>query len=224
MEILALFIGLRLALGLFDMNSALVWNDSGDGLKPRAGFTESRAEDSTSVKCKVQDTPPFPAFSKDASGDLRLLLEELSREPSPPRQWIGSEAWVTHPDMLKFTFCAGAIGFAIPRSVIPGLRDFLLDLSPTKVAASPILTEFWEDAFNCSLEKSSASDKKLCDGNEDIQKVQSPYTDTSQLRVTNMVYKAVYAIAYAIHNAVCQETNSTTQCDKLSKINSRQIH
>ncbi|XP_067364205.1 extracellular calcium-sensing receptor-like [Channa argus] len=158
-----------------------------------------------------------------ASGDLRLLLEELSREPSPPRQWIGSEAWVTHPDMLKFTFCAGAIGFAIPRSVIPGLRDFLLDLSPTKVAASPILTEFWEDAFNCSLEKSSASDKKLCDGNEDIQKVQSPYTDTSQLRVTNMVYKAVYAIAYAIHNAVCQETNSTTQCDKLSKINSRQV-
>ncbi|KAK2847371.1 hypothetical protein Q5P01_010370 [Channa striata] len=86
-------------------------------------------------------------------GEMRLLMEELSREPSPPRQWIGSEAWVTYPDMLKFTFCAGAIGFGIPQSVIPGLRDFLLDVSPTTVAASPVLTEFWEDAFNCSWKK-----------------------------------------------------------------------
>ncbi|XP_026220310.1 extracellular calcium-sensing receptor-like [Anabas testudineus] len=156
-------------------------------------------------------------------GDMKILMEELSREPSPPRQWIGSEAWVTHPDMLKFTFCAGAIGFGIPRSVIPGLRDFLLDLSPTKVAASPVLTEFWEDAFNCSLEKNATTKKKMCDGSEDIKKLQSPYTDTSQLGITNMVYKAVYAIAHAIHNAVCQETNSTTQCDKLSRIDSKQI-
>lgn len=88
-----------------------------------------------------------------ASAELRILLEELSREPSPPRQWIGSEAWVTNPDMLKFSFCAGAVGFGIQQSVIPGLRDFLLDLSPSEVAASPLLTEFWEDSFNCRLEK-----------------------------------------------------------------------
>ncbi|XP_026222139.1 extracellular calcium-sensing receptor-like [Anabas testudineus] len=156
-------------------------------------------------------------------GEMKLLMEELSLVPSSPRQWIGSEAWVTHPDMLKFTFCAGTIGFGIPRSVIPGLRDFLLDLSPTKVAASPVLTEFWEDAFNCSLKKRAATDKRVCDGTEDIQKLQSPYTDTSELRVTNMVYKAVYAIAHAIHNAVCQEKNSTTQCDKITRIDSKQI-
>ncbi|XP_044059706.1 vomeronasal type-2 receptor 1-like isoform X2 [Siniperca chuatsi] len=158
-----------------------------------------------------------------ASGDLRILLEELSRKPSPPRQWIGSESWVTDPDMLRFSFCVGAIGFGIQKSVIPGLRDFLLDLSPTKVAASPVLTEFWEDAFNCRLEKSTAIDESLCDGTEDIQTLQSPYTDTSQLRITNMVYKAVYAIAHAIHNAVCEETNSSTQCDKFTRIESKQV-
>uniref|UniRef100_A0A4W6C781 Receptor ligand binding region domain-containing protein n=1 Tax=Lates calcarifer TaxID=8187 RepID=A0A4W6C781_LATCA len=89
-----------------------------------------------------------------ASGDMRILLEELSREPSPPRQWIGSEAWVSDPEMLRFTLCTGAIGFGIQQSVIPGLRDFLLDLPPTKVANSPVLTEFWEHAFNCRLGKS----------------------------------------------------------------------
>ncbi|XP_028429739.1 extracellular calcium-sensing receptor [Perca flavescens] len=158
-----------------------------------------------------------------AAGDLRLLLEELLLEPSPPRQWIGSEAWVTNTDMLRFSFCAGAIGFAIERSVIPGLRDFLLDLSRSKVAASPVLTEFWEDAFNCRLGKSAAIDKRLCDGTEDIKTLQSPYTDTSQLRITNMVYKAVYAIAHAIHKSVCQKTNSTTQCDKVTRIESKEV-
>nr|XP_046244958.1 extracellular calcium-sensing receptor-like [Scatophagus argus] len=156
-----------------------------------------------------------------ASAELRVLLEELSLEPSPPRQWIGSEAWVTNKDMLKFSFFAGAIGFGIPRSVIPGLREFLLDLSPTKVAASPVLTEFWEEAFNCRLGKTAAVDERVCDGSEDIQTLQSPYTDTSQLRITNMVYKAVYAIAHAIHNSVCQETNSTIQCDKINRTESR---
>ncbi|XP_051252923.1 extracellular calcium-sensing receptor-like isoform X2 [Dicentrarchus labrax] len=158
-----------------------------------------------------------------ANGDMRILLEELSHEPFPPRQWIGSESWVTDQDMLRFSFCDGAIGFAIQQSVIPGLREFLFDLSPTKVAASPLLTEFWEDEFNCRLGKSASIDKNVCDGTEEIQTLQSPYTDTSQLRVTNMVYKAVYAIAHAIHNAVCQDANSTTQCDKITRIESKQV-
>nr|XP_046244964.1 extracellular calcium-sensing receptor-like [Scatophagus argus] len=158
-----------------------------------------------------------------ASTEFRILMEELSLEPSPPRQWIGSESWVTSRDLLRFSFCAGAIGFGIQRAVIPGLREFLLDLSPTKVAASPLLTEFWEEAFNCRLGKTAAVDERVCDGSEDIQTLQSLYTDTSQLRITNMVYKAVYAIAHAIHNSVCQETNSTTQCDKNTNIESNQF-
>ncbi|XP_060929559.1 extracellular calcium-sensing receptor-like [Limanda limanda] len=158
-----------------------------------------------------------------ASGDMRILLEELSREPSPPRQWLGSEGWVTDSRLLRFTFCAGAIGIGIQQAVIPGLRDFLLDLPTTKVSASPVLTEFWESEFNCRLDQSAATGESLCDGTEDIQTLQSPYTDTSQLRITNMVYKAVYAIAHAIHNAVCQKTNSTRKCDKLTRIESKQI-
>ena len=69
----------------------------------------------------------------------------------------------------------------------------------------------------------AATGESLCDGTEDIQTLQSPYTDTSQLRITNMVYKAVYAIAHAMHNAVCQKTNSTRECDKLTRIESKQV-
>ncbi|MED6255955.1 hypothetical protein ATANTOWER_017521 [Ataeniobius toweri] len=158
-----------------------------------------------------------------ASGDMKVLLEELAREPSPPRQWIGSESWVTDPLLMSFSFCAGTIGVAIQQSVIPGLRDFLLDLSPSEVAASPLLTEFWEDAFNCSLRTTADPSKRECDGTEDIKTLNSPYTEISQLRISNMIYKAVYAIAHAIHNAVCQKENGTIQCDKHIRLEPKQV-
>ncbi|XP_075892390.1 extracellular calcium-sensing receptor-like [Nelusetta ayraudi] len=157
------------------------------------------------------------------SGDIKILFEELSHEPSPPRQWIGSEGWVANKDLLQFNFCAGAIGFGIQRSVIPGLREFLLDLSPSKVAASPVLTEFWEDLFNCKLGKASTPKERICDKSEDIKTLQIQYAGTSQFRITTMVYKAVYAIAHAIHNAICRKTNSTTQCDKSIQLKPKQV-
>ncbi|KAM4589870.1 extracellular calcium-sensing receptor-like [Fundulus diaphanus] len=156
-----------------------------------------------------------------AAGDMKVLLEELDQQPPPPRQWIGSEGWITDPHLMSFSVCAGAIGVAIQQSVIPGLRNFLLNLSPPEVAASPLLSEFWEDAFNCSLTKSL--NKRECVGTEDIKALKSPYTETSQLRVTNMVYKAAYAIAHAIHNAVCRKKNVTTQCDKNMHLEPKQV-
>ncbi|XP_054598205.1 extracellular calcium-sensing receptor-like [Nothobranchius furzeri] len=158
-----------------------------------------------------------------ATGDMTVLLEELVRKPSPPRQWIGSEGWINDPNLMSYSFCAGAIGCAIQQSVIPSLKEFLLDLSPTEVAASSVLTEFWEDSFNCTLAKRANQNRRKCDGKEDIETLKNPYTDTSQLRATNMVYKAVYAIAHAIHNAVCLDTNFTTQCDKQNRLESKQV-
>ncbi|KAL6479419.1 hypothetical protein MHYP_G00128520 [Metynnis hypsauchen] len=143
---------------------------------------------------------------------MKILLEELARQPPPRLQWIGSETWITDPEFLRFNMCAGAIGFGIPRSVIPGLREFLLDLSPAQALKSPLLTEFWESSFSCRLKGSSVGARE-CDGSEDIRALQNPYTDMSQLRVTNLVYKATYAIAHAIHGVICNDT----QCDKSAK-------
>ncbi|KAL6479420.1 hypothetical protein MHYP_G00128530 [Metynnis hypsauchen] len=151
-------------------------------------------------------------------GELRLLLEELARQQPPPLQWIGSEAWIMDPEFLRFNMCAGAIGFGIPSSVIPGLREFLLDLSPEQALKSPLLTEFWESSISCSL-KGSSEGARECDGSEDIRALQNPYTETSELRVTNLVYKATYAIAHAIHGVICNDT----QCDKSAKFTPWQV-
>ncbi|KAL7870309.1 hypothetical protein SRHO_G00078060 [Serrasalmus rhombeus] len=152
------------------------------------------------------------------SGEMRFLLEELARQPPPPIQWIGSETWIIEPEFLRFNMCAGAIGFGVPRSVIPGLREFLLDLSPAQALKSPLLTEFWESSFSCSLTGSSGGARE-CDGSEDMRALQNSYTDTSQLRFTIMSYKATYAIAHAIHGVICNDT----QCDKSAKFTSWQV-
>ncbi|XP_072550840.1 extracellular calcium-sensing receptor-like [Salminus brasiliensis] len=156
-----------------------------------------------------------------ASGDMRILLEELVRNPPPPLQWIGSETWITDPEFLRFNMCAGAVGFGVPRSEIPGFREFLLDLTPAQALKSPWLTEFWERSFSCTLkgQTGSTAGARECDGREDIRALQNPYTDTSQLRISNMVYKATYAIAHAIHCVICNET----QCDRTIKLSPLQI-
>uniref|UniRef100_A0A671QHV9 Extracellular calcium-sensing receptor-like n=1 Tax=Sinocyclocheilus anshuiensis TaxID=1608454 RepID=A0A671QHV9_9TELE len=146
-----------------------------------------------------------------AEGDMRIILEELSQQPPPLMQWIGSEAWVTDPEMLRFNLCIGAVGFAIPRSVIPGFRNFLLDLSPEQALKFPLLTEFWESSFSCSLKQQIGSSIGMpaCDDTEDLRALQNPYTDTSYL-----VYKATYAVAHALHGIVCNEM----RCDKNIKV------
>uniref|UniRef100_A0A8C9WS50 G-protein coupled receptors family 3 profile domain-containing protein n=1 Tax=Scleropages formosus TaxID=113540 RepID=A0A8C9WS50_SCLFO len=141
-----------------------------------------------------------------STGDMIVLLEDLLELSLPPLQWVGSESWVTDPAMTQFHMFLGAVGIGIRRAVIPGLRTFLLDLSPAQASASPILREFWESAFRCRLQ------------------LQNAYTDTSQLRITNMVYKAVYAVAHGLHSLVCAEQNgSTLHCDRGMKPNPLQV-
>ena len=75
-----------------------------------------------------------------------------------------------------------------------------------------------------SLFEGAGSADRVCDGTENIQKLKNPFTDTSQLRITNMVYKAVYAIAHAIHYLVCKKINFKIQCDQFMKIEPNQVN
>lgn len=74
-------------------------------------------------------------------------------------------------------------------------------------------------SFNVDAEP----ERRMCDGSENIKTLKNPYTETSQLRASNMVYKAVYAVAHAIHNAVCQKTHLITQCDKNIQMEPKQV-
>uniref|UniRef100_A0AAY4DQR9 Extracellular calcium-sensing receptor n=1 Tax=Denticeps clupeoides TaxID=299321 RepID=A0AAY4DQR9_9TELE len=162
-----------------------------------------------------------------ASGEMRTLLDEFGRRPPPPLQWIGTESWVTDQEVLKSGLFPGAVGFGIERSVIPGFREFLLDLSPLKVSNSPLLREFWEGTFDCLLPLINtvpSQGVKKCTGTEDLSVLKNPYTDTSQLRITNMVYKATYAIAHALHKVLCEDKEKAlSQCNKNKAVEPQEV-
>ncbi|XP_061775303.1 vomeronasal type-2 receptor 1 [Nerophis ophidion] len=153
-------------------------------------------------------------FSSDV--DLSPLVPELIRLNVTDRTWIASEAWVTSA-LLKqpgaSSVLGGTLGFGVKRADIPGLQQHLLDLDPY---ADPLTEEFWETAFNCTLDYALAQRKSeertrvynglgrlgpdgLCTGSESLARLNSTYSDVSQLRITYSVYKAVYAVAHALH-------------------------
>ncbi|XP_072895132.1 extracellular calcium-sensing receptor-like [Hemitrygon akajei] len=135
-----------------------------------------------------------------AHGDMTILLREIVRQNITDIQWVGSEAWITTsflPPEETERFVTGAIGVAIRNVNIPGFKGFLTGLHPSAYPGNILVEEFWEKTFGCSLKRIPL---RQCTGTESLNTVSNTYTDTSQLRVTNKVYEATYAIAHALHN------------------------
>ncbi|XP_077578505.1 vomeronasal type-2 receptor 1 [Stigmatopora nigra] len=156
-------------------------------------------------------------FSSDV--DLSPLVMELIHQNVTNRTWIASEAWITSALINQpgaSSVLGGTIGFGVKRADIPGLQQHLLELDPY---ADPLTEEFWETNFNCTLDYGKALQKAkeqangtspkagglavpagLCTGSESLPQLKNTYSDISQLRITYSVYKAVYAVAHALHN------------------------
>nr|XP_057935446.1 extracellular calcium-sensing receptor-like isoform X2 [Doryrhamphus excisus]XP_057935447.1 extracellular calcium-sensing receptor-like isoform X2 [Doryrhamphus excisus] len=139
--------------------------------------------------------------------DAAALFDEALREGLTGIQWLASEAWSTAAVLSTpkkyHPILQGSMGFAIRRASIPGLRDFLLRLHPSDPDAreDPFLIPFWEEVFQCSLGAQQSVDAKPpCTGDEDLKSVANIYSDVSQLRISYNVYKAVYAIAFALRS------------------------
>ncbi|KAK9959145.1 hypothetical protein ABG768_011224 [Culter alburnus] len=159
-------------------------------------------------------------FSSDV--DLSPLVGELLRNNVTNRTWIASEAWVTsaaisrHPDILPVL--GGTIGFAVKRAEIPGLEEHLLSITPYN---DTLTEEFWGIVFNCSMNYTQIlRGKRRCTGEEMLDKLNNTYSDVSQLRITYNVYKAVYAVAHALHNLEhCEEGSGPFENDTCADIN-----
>lgn len=144
-------------------------------------------------------------------GQLLDLLTEVARRNLTRLQWVASEAWVTASLLTLPEFqpvLAGTLGFSFRGTAIPGLSDFLLKVRPSPGPQSAFANMFWEELFGCKLafggshSSSSAfnTETPQCSGDEDLTARKTSYSDVSQVRISYNVYKAVYAIAHALHD------------------------
>ncbi|XP_077397845.1 extracellular calcium-sensing receptor-like [Festucalex cinctus] len=136
------------------------------------------------------------------------LMDEVVRQNVTGLQWIGSEALtaatVLHTPRLM-DYLGGMLGIAIRRGEIPGLRDFLSQIRPDirDKSQHSLVNQFWENTFQCRfappadwLEAGGAK----CTGQEDLTSMQIDFLDVSNLRPEYNIYKAVYALAHALHD------------------------
>ena len=64
------------------------------------------------------------------------------------------------------------------------------------------MRQFWEYTFQCKFDPADWAEVggTRCTGKEDIESVETEFLDLSNLRPEYNVYKAVYALAYALHD------------------------
>ncbi|XP_049928994.1 extracellular calcium-sensing receptor-like [Epinephelus moara] len=137
------------------------------------------------------------------------LMEEVVRQNVTDLQWIASEAWTLVDGLHTPSFMpylCGTLGMAIRRGKIPGLQDFLLrinpDLNQNNSYENSMVRQFWEYIFQCRFAPLPAgwveAGGALCTGQEELKNVETEMLDVSNLRPEYNIYKAVYALAYAL--------------------------
>ncbi|XP_056230607.1 extracellular calcium-sensing receptor-like [Seriola aureovittata] len=137
-----------------------------------------------------------------SQSEMNILLEEAVKHNMTGLQWVGSESWITAGHLANKKYSAilmGSLGFTIRKTRITGLQKFLLQVNPRQDPQSNVLREFWEATFGCSFQ-SSLHGQTQCSGSERLEDINNPFTDVSELRISNNVYKAVYAVAHAMHS------------------------
>ncbi|KAL4647005.1 hypothetical protein GN956_G7733 [Arapaima gigas] len=137
------------------------------------------------------------------------LADELIVQQVKERQWIASEGWSTsstfHSSQL-LPFLGGTLGIAIRRGEIPGLSEFLLRLRPDSQPNNNMVSLFWEETFGCRLLVQEAGHKsKTCTGQDDLETANTEYSNVADLRAAYNIYKAVYALAHALHSLLSCE-------------------
>ncbi|XP_049928941.1 extracellular calcium-sensing receptor-like [Epinephelus moara] len=137
------------------------------------------------------------------------LMEEVVRQNVTGLQWMASEAWTAAAVLQTprlMPYLGGTLGIAIRRGEIPGLRDFLLrirpDLHDSNNFGHSMVRQFWEQTFQCRFAPPPAgwmeAGLEPCTGDEDLENVETEFLDVSNLRPEYNIYKAVYALAYAL--------------------------
>lgn len=138
--------------------------------------------------------------------DLDILIKELHAQNVTGLQWVGSEGWITYryiASPVNYAVVQGAVGFAALNAHIPGLQEFLANSRPSTTPGDRGLVQLWESVFSCTLDPQAETDSQgsvaACTGKESLWETNTRFTDVSDASLLNNIYKATYAVGYALH-------------------------
>ncbi|XP_056622665.1 extracellular calcium-sensing receptor-like [Triplophysa dalaica] len=146
------------------------------------------------------------------SFEMYSLLEQLNIQNITGLQIIGVEAWMTSSSMIapySFRVLGGSLGFAVRKVNIDGFADYV-----TKA--------FWDTVIPCSQRYMNGSQYEVhCSRYQDLLVYKNYNEDVPEQRYPSNIYKAVYAVAYALHSLLkCKKQEG---CEKNLTIPPEQV-
>ncbi|XP_057204263.1 extracellular calcium-sensing receptor-like [Triplophysa rosa] len=146
------------------------------------------------------------------SFEMYSLLEQLNIQNITGLQIIGVEAWMTSSSMIapySFRVLGGSLGFAVRKINIDGFSDY-------------VIKAFWDTAFPCSQRDRNGSQYEVhCSRYQNLLAFKDNNEDVPEQRYPSNIYKAVYAVAYALHSLLkCKEQEG---CEKNLTIPPEQV-
>ncbi|KAI7802680.1 olfactory receptor C family, partial [Triplophysa rosa] len=144
--------------------------------------------------------------------EMGYLLEQLSIQKITGLQMIGVEGWITSKSLFtpnSFHVLGGSLGFAVKNINIAGFSDY-------------VIKAFWDTAFPCSQEDGNSSQGQVdCSRYQDLLVLKKYIEERPEQTYSGNIYKAVYAVAYSLHNLLmCKEKEG---CEKDLTIQPHQV-
>ncbi|XP_065139985.1 extracellular calcium-sensing receptor-like [Paramisgurnus dabryanus] len=175
-------------------------------------FQRTETEKIKKVVEKIKQSTAKVLVAFMTSFEMYSLLEELNIQNITSLQIIGVEAWMTSSSMIapnSFRVLGGSLGFAVRKINIDGLADY-------------VIKAFWDTAFPCTQKDGNTSQYKLnCSRYQDLLVLRNYNKDVPEQRYSSNIYKAVYAVAYALHSLLkCKEQQG---CEKGPTIQPQQV-
>ncbi|XP_075137190.1 extracellular calcium-sensing receptor-like [Leptodactylus fuscus] len=140
------------------------------------------------------------------------LMEEASFKNITSKVWFACSSWSITSDFPRvdvLTTLNGSIGIAQPSEKIPGFKEFLQSIHPSKFPNDIFIKTFWEKAFDCvwppgnpynySSLNVSQDQSVWCTGEEKVDSIDPNVYDVYYFRYTYKIHNAVFAIAHALH-------------------------
>ncbi|XP_053117311.1 extracellular calcium-sensing receptor-like [Hemicordylus capensis] len=136
------------------------------------------------------------------------LLRQLYSQGVAGWVWLCSES-MSYLSMFKgekaLRMLNGSLSLSPHKEPVPGLRDFILKLHPSRSPEDVFTQQLWSVVFNCRWNASSwegGNGPKTCTGEEDLRNGTNRLLSMMGFGMTFNVHNAVYAIAHAVHNMV----------------------
>ncbi|CAI7935150.1 vomeronasal type-2 receptor 26-like, partial [Podarcis lilfordi] len=142
---------------------------------------------------------------------LHLRVFIYSQDSGNTKNPLFGKVWIvtTQTDFIltgaargwDFQIFQGAISFAIHTNDVPGFREFLQNIIPTRTERDGFLQNFWEQAYDCSFPDPGmpVMDDDTCTGEERLESLPAGLFEIHMTGHSYSIYNAVYALAHALH-------------------------